>query len=42
VAELTNNVITQYLDTKPDATLGANAPISDLSGLQQPNGIVQI
>jgi hypothetical protein len=42
VAELTNNVITQYLDTKPDATLGANAPTSDLSGLQQPNGIVQI
>jgi hypothetical protein len=37
---LADNTTTTYLDVLADASLGANAPTSDLSGLQQPNGNV--
>jgi hypothetical protein len=40
VVTLADNTTTAYLDVVPDASLGANAPTSDLSGLQQPNGNV--
>jgi hypothetical protein len=39
-ATLADNTTTTYLDVLPDSTLGAAAPVSDTSGLQQPNGNV--
>jgi hypothetical protein len=35
-----DNTSTTAFDTSPDTFLGANAPTSDLSGLQQPSGLV--
>jgi hypothetical protein len=35
-----DNTVTSLLDTSADATLGANAPVSDTSGLQQPAGTI--
>jgi len=35
-----DNTTTTYVDAKPDAILGGNAPTSDTSGLTQPNGQV--
>jgi hypothetical protein len=40
LATLVDNVTTTYLDTLADASLGAAAPVSDTSGLQQPQGNV--
>jgi hypothetical protein len=40
LATLADNTTTTYLDVKADATLGANAPVSDTSTLQQPQGNV--
>jgi hypothetical protein len=37
---LADNTTTTYLDAVPDASLGATAPVSDTSGLQQPTGNV--
>ena len=37
---LADNTTTAYLDTRTDASLGATAPVSDTSGLQQPSGNV--
>lgn len=37
---IANNTATTFLDTQADSTLGANAPIGDTSGLQQPAGQV--
>jgi hypothetical protein len=37
---LADNVTTTFLDTAPDASLGANVPTSDTSGLAQPPGQV--
>jgi hypothetical protein len=37
---LADNTTTTYVDVKADATLGANAPVSDTSALQQPQGNV--
>lgn len=37
---LADNTNTTYTDTTPDASLGANAPSVDTSGLQQPDGQV--
>jgi len=37
---LADNTTTTYVDVKADATLGANAPTSDTSALQQPLGNV--
>jgi hypothetical protein len=39
-ATLADNTTTTYLDTLADASLGATAPVSDTSGLQQPQGNV--
>jgi hypothetical protein len=39
-ATLADNTTTTYLDTLADASLGATAPASDTSGLQQPTGNV--
>jgi hypothetical protein len=38
VTTLANNTATTYTDAAADATLGATAPASDTSGLQQPTG----
>jgi hypothetical protein len=38
LATLADNTTTTYSDTTADASLGANAPSSDTSGLTQPNG----
>jgi hypothetical protein len=38
LATLADNTTTTYSDTIADASLGANAPSSDTSGLTQPNG----
>jgi hypothetical protein len=40
LATLADNTTTTFLDTLADATLGANAPTGDTSGLQQPVGVV--
>jgi hypothetical protein len=40
VVTLADNTTTTYLDVKADVTLGANAPTSDTSLLQQPSGNV--
>jgi len=40
VATLANNTATTYTDAAADASLGANAPAGDTSGLQQPAGQV--
>jgi hypothetical protein len=40
LATLANNTATTHLDTAADATLGANVPTTDTSGLQQPDGQV--
>jgi hypothetical protein len=40
LATLANNSSTSYVDTLSDATLGANVPTGDTSGLTQPNGQV--
>lgn len=37
---IANNTATTHTDTTPDASLGANAPAGDTSGLQQPAGQV--
>lgn len=37
---LPNNTATTYLDTLADASLGANVPVTDTSGLTQPAGSV--
>jgi hypothetical protein len=37
---LADNTTTTYLDVNADASLGANAPVSDTSGLTQPQGQV--
>jgi len=36
---LADNVTTAYLDALADASLGANAPTGDTSGLKQPDGV---
>ena len=40
LATLADNTTTTYLDALADASLGANAPPSDTSGIQQPAGTV--
>jgi hypothetical protein len=40
LATLADNTTTAYTDTLADASLGANAPASDTSGLQMPSGTV--
>jgi hypothetical protein len=40
LATLADNVTTTYLDALADASLGANAPSGDTSGLKQPDGQV--
>jgi hypothetical protein len=40
VTTLADNTTTTYLDTRTDASLGAAVPVSDTSGLQQPQGNV--
>jgi hypothetical protein len=41
LATLADNTATTYTDTAADATLGANAPAGDTSGLPQPTGQIQ-
>src|SRR4029077_17335692 len=36
---LADNITTAYLDALADASLGANAPTGDTSGLKQPDGV---
>lgn len=40
LATLADNTTTVYTDSTPDASLGANAPVGDTSGLTQPSGQV--
>ena len=40
LATLANNTTTTYTDTTPDASLGANVPVGDTSGITQPSGQV--
>ncbi len=40
LATLANNTTTTYTDTTPDASLGANVPVGDSSGITQPSGQV--
>ena len=40
LATIADNTTATFTDTLADASLGANAPASDTSGLQQPEGIV--
>jgi hypothetical protein len=40
LATIADNTTTTYLDVLSDASLGANAPTADTSGLKQPDGVV--
>jgi hypothetical protein len=40
LATIADNTTTSYADTLADSVLGANAPSSDASGLQQPSGSI--
>ena len=42
VATLADNTTTTFLDTQADASLGANAPVADTSGLQQATGTIPV